>query len=430
MRLFTFLVISGLLAAIGVEARPIARGMPLVDRAAIGAGSFSAISSDDSTPSITGTATDALPSATDTITDSNPSSNSSLTDSSFPSPTDDIPSFSIFTDDPSTIVPSVTDSSVLASATIPPTDTVSATDPTITDPTDANSVDTNNDSVTATDSTTATDVSPTGSIVFVVPTPPPACLAKANNPSLVPSSTLSADPSQDTTFLDPSSTSSDISTTPTDSTLSATTDSVSATAAVASDNSSASSIASVTDSSALPVATDVTTTQPFVSVNSNNTNTKRIAQDDLPAVAQSWQDLCLVSGGDIFTDEPCVILAGINGINALLANADPCDQQDNADAMIDFAKSPGVTNSDALIANAIAYRKHPRNALDILDVIPSTPFCQKAPRNQELVGIVNDQLPGVDPGIFGGPQFGLVAFGDVSSCPLGTSPDVDTCGCV
>lgn len=142
----------------------------------------------------------------------------------------------------------------------------------------------------------------------------------------------------------------------------------------------------------------------------------------------------------------------MDGINALLANADPCDQQDNADAMIDYAKSPGVTNTDELIANAIAYRKHPRNALNIEGIIPSTPYCQKAPRNAELVGIVNDQLPGVNPGIFGGPSFGLVAFGDrecsrqcfrtqlvvtiilmviflASSCPFGTSPNVDTCGC-
>ena len=119
-----------------------------------------------------------------------------------------------------------------------------------------------------------------------------------------------------------------------------------------------------------------------------------------------------MSGGDIFTDEPCVILAGVDGINALLANADPCAQQDNADAMIDFARSPGVTNTDALIANAVAYREHPRNALNINGVVPSTPYCQRAPKNPELVGVVNAQLDGVDPGIYGGPTFGLVAFGD------------------
>ena len=80
--------------------------------------------------------------------------------------------------------------------------------------------------------------------------------------------------------------------------------------------------------------------------------------------------------------------------------------------MIDYAKSTGVTNTDDLIANAVAYRQHPRNALNINGVVPSTPYCQRAPRNPELQGVVNAQLPGVNPGIFGGPSVGLVAFGD------------------
>lgn len=80
--------------------------------------------------------------------------------------------------------------------------------------------------------------------------------------------------------------------------------------------------------------------------------------------------------------------------------------------MIDFAKSSGVTNADALITNAVAYRQHPRNALNINGVIPSTPYCQRAPRNPELAGVVNAQLDGVNPGVFGGPTVGLVAFGD------------------
>ncbi|KAH9019136.1 hypothetical protein EDB85DRAFT_2009654 [Lactarius pseudohatsudake] len=130
---------------------------------------------------------------------------------------------------------------------------------------------------------------------------------------------------------------------------------------------------------------------------------KRIAQTDLGQVAQSWQDLCVKSGGkrNGAGGDPCVKLAGQNGIAALLANADPCAQQDNADAMVDFAKSPGVKNEQALIANAIAYRKHPRNALNIDGVVPST-FSG---------GVVNAQLQGVDPGLFGSPNTGLVAFG-------------------
>lgn len=139
---------------------------------------------------------------------------------------------------------------------------------------------------------------------------------------------------------------------------------------------------------------------------------KRIAQNDLGQVAQSWQDLCVKSGGDTKTGDPCVKLAGIDGINSLLANADPCAQQNNADAMIDFAKSKGVTNKDALIANAIAYAKHPRNALNINGVVPSTPFCQSAPKNPELKGVTHAQLDGVNPGLFGSPALGVFAFGD------------------
>ena len=141
-------------------------------------------------------------------------------------------------------------------------------------------------------------------------------------------------------------------------------------------------------------------------------------------------------------------MAGIDGINALLSTGGVCDQQDNADNMIDFAKSAGVTNTADLIAAAIAYRKHPRNADDIDGgIVPSTPFCTKPPRNPELVGIVNEQLPGVDPGLFGGPNEPIVAFGEgnVSSlfvmgvlwltdflagtCPEGQTPDISTCSC-
>jgi hypothetical protein len=156
----------------------------------------------------------------------------------------------------------------------------------------------------------------------------------------------------------------------------------------------------------------------------------RIAQADLPDVAQKWQDLCLASGGDIFTDEPCVVLAGFDGINALLADADACAQQDVADAMIDFANSEGIVNRKDLIAQAIAYRKHPRNSIEILGVTPSSLYCNRAPRNPELKGIVNTQLDGVDPGLFGSPSVPMVAFGADGTCPFGSSPDVSTCACV
>ena len=45
---------------------------------------------------------------------------------------------------------------------------------------------------------------------------------------------------------------------------------------------------------------------------------------DLTAVAESRQDLCFASGEDIETDAPCVKLAGLDGLRALLAGVDPC----------------------------------------------------------------------------------------------------------
>ncbi|KAH9027666.1 hypothetical protein EDB84DRAFT_1272582 [Lactarius hengduanensis] len=159
-------------------------------------------------------------------------------------------------------------------------------------------------------------------------------------------------------------------------------------------------------------------------------HTRRIAQVDLPDVALNWQILCLVSGGDILTNQPCVELAGLGGINALLSTGGVCDQQDIADKMIDFAKSQGIKNKKALVAAAVAYRQHARNADDIGDgVVPSTPYCTKAPRNPELEGIVNEQLPGVEPGLYGGPNEPIVAFGEDGTCPAGLTPDVSTCSC-
>ena len=151
---------------------------------------------------------------------------------------------------------------------------------------------------------------------------------------------------------------------------------------------------------------------------------KRITQNNLTEIDQSWQNLCIASGGPRDpTNDPCVQLAGIGGTNALLAGADACAQQNISDAMIDFAKGPQINIKGALIANAIAYRQNPRNALNINGIVPSTPFCETAPRNPKLNGISNAQLEGVDPGFFGSPNFAVVPFG---ACEWIRS--VDDCG--
>ncbi|KAF8891321.1 hypothetical protein BD779DRAFT_197018 [Infundibulicybe gibba] len=260
---------------------------------------------------------------------------------------------------------------------------------------------------------------------------PPACVALASTPSNA--TTFPGPDLSNTTIPSTNISSTDNSTFPGPDLSNTTIPSANASSA---DNSTIPSAVNSTSSDPTGLQDNSTsTTNSSSAANTTTVSTRsprlvRIAQDDLPDIAQHWQDLCLASGGDIFTNEPCVNLAGVNGINALLATADPCDQQDNADAMIVFAKSPGVTNSEALIAAAIAYRQHPRNTMNILGVVPSTMYCQKAPQSQELVGVTNTQLDGVDPGLYGSPSIPIVPFGEPGTCPFGQTPDVSTCSCL
>jgi hypothetical protein len=125
---------------------------------------------------------------------------------------------------------------------------------------------------------------------------------------------------------------------------------------------------------------------------------KRIAQTDLgqssPKLAKPLRGERRTSGPEQRVNDPCVavVLAEINGINALLAGAESRAQQNNADAMMDFAKLPGINNKQALIDNAVAYRKDPCNALDSSGIVPSTLLCETAP-NPGLNGAVNGQQP-------------------------------------
>ncbi|KAF9477556.1 hypothetical protein BDN70DRAFT_896432 [Pholiota conissans] len=153
-------------------------------------------------------------------------------------------------------------------------------------------------------------------------------------------------------------------------------------------------------------------------------------EEEASTFVSTWETLCLNSGGDIFTDDPCTNLAGFNGIDALLETAGSCDQQFIADSMITFAKSKGIRNSDDLINFALSYRRHARNAVKILDIIPSSLYCLEEPVNVELHGVYNEQLEGCDPGLFGSPTVSMVPFGSDGTCPFGMSADVDTCGCV
>ncbi|KAF7338154.1 Proline-rich protein [Mycena venus] len=130
-----------------------------------------------------------------------------------------------------------------------------------------------------------------------------------------------------------------------------------------------------------------------VPANSTDANTKRSYGswnfDD------TWFDLCMNSGGDLsFGDsDPCFDY-GIDGFTALFADADVCAQQDIADEMITFAKSFGLSI------------------------------------NTELHGIWNEQPEGVTSGLYGGPNYPIIPFGEEGSCPYGQFPDVTSCSCV
>ncbi|KAL0578698.1 hypothetical protein V5O48_003318 [Marasmius crinis-equi] len=163
----------------------------------------------------------------------------------------------------------------------------------------------------------------------------------------------------------------------------------------------------VSQNTSIPVDTNST-------INANSEPiSRRFAGIGFPSFLLDWQDLCIQSGGDIFSiDSPCISLGGTRSISALLADADPCAQQDVADAMITFAKSKGVVNSKKLIAFAVAYRMHPRNAVRILGMVPATPYCSRAPINAELIGIFNEQLEGVTIGLYRGPHYPIIRFGE------------------
>lgn len=130
----------------------------------------------------------------------------------------------------------------------------------------------------------------------------------------------------------------------------------------------------------------------------------------------TWFDLCSSSGGNIFGDSDPCFEYGINGFGALFADADVCAQQEIADAMITFAKSEGVTNSADLIELAVAYRRMARESVLLFGFYPSTPYCRISPINSELNGVWNEQPEGVTVGLYGGPNYPIVPFGE-GQCP-------------
>jgi len=131
--------------------------------------------------------------------------------------------------------------------------------------------------------------------------------------------------------------------------------------------------------------------------------TKRIAQN-IPNSTKKWEAACRKAGGGLQCN-PIAVAAFDN----LLAAHGPCDQQDAADGMVDFAKKLG--NDPDMIRFAQIFAQQPRNTPSS----QSVPYCQKAPRNTQLRGLFQCQFAGADKTTFvggtdvGGP--GTVPFG-------------------
>lgn len=115
---------------------------------------------------------------------------------------------------------------------------------------------------------------------------------------------------------------------------------------------------------------------------------RRFGQEN-PAVIGDVSKAC--GGG------ACGTISG-SAISTLLAASPECAQQDKADEMIDLANT--LTNANektALIAAAIKFRQAEKNTPPDFTTNPPTPrnsvFCQKAPKNAQLNGLVQAQDP-------------------------------------
>ncbi|KAL5504197.1 hypothetical protein ACEPAH_8271 [Sanghuangporus vaninii] len=122
----------------------------------------------------------------------------------------------------------------------------------------------------------------------------------------------------------------------------------------------------------------------------------------------------------------CGVLAG-QGPSTLLGAAGECTQQDLADDIIDAAQQFDDATKANMIALAVEFRQVEKNTPPDFTTNPPTNrnsvFCQTAPRNAELNGLVQAQDPANDPNIFFDPALGAsVTLGSqANTFPFGTS---------
>jgi len=125
---------------------------------------------------------------------------------------------------------------------------------------------------------------------------------------------------------------------------------------------------------------------------------RRFGQEQ-PAVLDKLRTAC---PGDV-----CGTLAG-KAVTPLLAAQPECSQQDLADEIVDASKQFDATTAAALVAIAIEYRQAEKNTPPDFTTNPpslrNSVFCQKAPKNAELNGLVQAQDPANDPELFFDPE--------------------------
>ncbi|KAF8149906.1 hypothetical protein B0H34DRAFT_166975 [Crassisporium funariophilum] len=124
---------------------------------------------------------------------------------------------------------------------------------------------------------------------------------------------------------------------------------------------------------------------------------RRFGQEQ-PAVLQKIRNAC--------PGAVCGNLAG-QAVTPLLAAQPECSQQDMADAIIDASKQFDAATAAAMVAAAIEYRQVEKNTPPDFTTNPpslrNSVFCQKAPKNAQLNGLVQAQDPANDPSLFFDP---------------------------
>ncbi|EPQ51272.1 hypothetical protein GLOTRDRAFT_81429 [Gloeophyllum trabeum ATCC 11539] len=124
---------------------------------------------------------------------------------------------------------------------------------------------------------------------------------------------------------------------------------------------------------------------------------RRFGQEH-PAVIDKLSSAC--------PGQVCGTLAG-QAITPLLAAQGECTQQDMADSIIDAAQQFDDATKQNMIQLAIEYRQAEKNTPPDFTTNPPTNrnsvFCQKAPKNAELNGLVQAQDPANDPDAFFDP---------------------------